>query len=115
MVRATRRLTCGGVRRTIRRVVNLGPRMRTGQSLVITLAIAAAACVSVTQRTAADYDRGSATEAKVTNDASVCEKEAEAHQKEFGYGPYDMTRGPYNRLYDACMRSHGYQLKPQQK
>lgn len=89
--------------------------MRTGQFLVITIAIAAAGCVSMTQRTAADYDRGTASEVKLTNDAAVCAKEAEAHQKEFGYGPYDLLRGPYNRLYDACMRSHGYQLKPQQK
>jgi hypothetical protein len=89
--------------------------MRTGQFLLITIAIVAAGCVSMTQRTAADYDRGSASEAKLTSDAAVCAKEAEAHQKEFGYGPYDLMRGPYNRLYDACMRSYGYQLKPQQK
>jgi hypothetical protein len=89
--------------------------MNSWQLLAMNLAILATACSTMTQRTAADYDRGHATEAKLTNDAAVCAKEAEAHQKEFGYGPYDLMRGPYNRLYDACMRSHGYQLKPQQQ
>ena len=89
--------------------------MNPRQPLSIALAILATACSTMTQRTAADYERGGATETKLLNDAAVCAKEAEAHQKEFGYGPYDLMRGPYNRLYDACMRSHGYQLKPQKQ
>ena len=79
----------------------------------IAAAVVVAGCSSMTARTGADYDRGSTAEAQFLKDSATCEKEAEAHQKEFGYGPYDPTRGPYNRLYDACMRSHGYQRKPQ--
>jgi hypothetical protein len=79
----------------------------------IAASVALAVCSSMSARTSAEYDRGSASEAQLLKDAESCAKEAEAHQKEFGYGPYDPTRGPYNRLYDACMRSHGYQRKPQ--
>jgi hypothetical protein len=79
----------------------------------IAAAVVVAACSSMSARTAAEYDRGSAPEAQLQKDAASCEKEAELHQKEFGYGQYDPTRGPYNRLYDACMQSHGYQRKPQ--
>jgi hypothetical protein len=79
----------------------------------IAAAIAVAACSTMTASTSAQYDRGSVAEAQFQKDAGSCAKEAEAHQKEFGYGQYDPTRGPYNRLYDACMRSRGYQRKPQ--
>ena len=79
----------------------------------IAAAIVVAACAAMSARTPADYDRGSVPEAQFLKDAGSCAKEAEAHQKEFGSGTYDPTRGPYNRLYDACMRSYGYQLKPQ--
>ena len=87
--------------------------MHPWQALAVAIAILLAACSTTTARTASDYDRGNSAEAKFQSDAAGCAKEAEAHQKEFGYGPYDPMRGPYNRLYDACMRSHGYQLKPQ--
>jgi outer membrane biogenesis lipoprotein LolB len=87
-------------------------RMRT-RLVLAAVAVLLGGCVSMTARTAADYDRGSAAEQKFQSDAAGCAKEAEAHQKEFGYGPYDPTRGPYNRLYDACMRSRGYQLRQQ--
>ena len=79
----------------------------------IAAAVALAACSTITASTSAQYDRGSVPEAQFQKDADSCAKEAEAHQKEFGYGQYDPTRGPYNRLYDACMRSRGYQRKPQ--
>jgi hypothetical protein len=87
--------------------------MRIRRLLAASLAVIGAGCSSMTARTAADYDRGSSPEARFQSDAATCAKEAEAHQKEFGYGPYDPSRGPYNRLYDACMRSRGYQFKPQ--
>jgi len=79
----------------------------------IAAAVAVAACSTMTASTSAQYDRGSVPQAQFQKDADSCAKEAEAHQKEFGYGQYDLTRGPYNRLYDACMRSQGYQRKPQ--
>ena len=79
-----------------------------------TLALALCACASMGGRTAADYDRGSATEAQFRKDASACEKQAEASGKEFGYGPYDPTFGAYNRMFDMCMRTSGYARKPQQ-
>ena len=75
-------------------------------------AVALAACAATTARTAGDYDRGNVSQAQFVKDSEGCAKEAEAHQKEFGYGQYDPTRGPYNRLYDACMQSHGYARKP---
>jgi len=79
----------------------------------IAAAAAVVACAATTALTAADYEPGSRTQAQLQKDGEGCVKEAEAHQKEFGYGQYDPTRGPYNRLYDACMRSRGYQRKIQ--
>lgn len=87
--------------------------MRPPPWLVVGIAIFFAGCNSMTARTPKDYDRGSAPDAKFTKDAESCDKQALAHQKEFGNGPYDMTRGPYNRMYDMCMQSSGYTLKPQ--
>ena len=83
-------------------------------SATFVVAGAVVACAATTARTAVDYDRGNAAQAQFLKDAEGCAKEAEAHQKEFGYGQYDPTRGPYNRLYDACMQSHGYARKPVQ-
>jgi hypothetical protein len=77
------------------------------------VAILATGCSSMTARTTNDYERGNVPEARFQKDAEACDKQAVAHQKEFGYGPYDLLRGPYNRMYDMCMRSSGYQLKPQ--
>ena len=89
----------------------LGPV--AGRLAAIAVVIALAACTAMKPRTAADYERGSAPDAQFAKAAEGCAKEAEAHQKEFGYGQYDPTRGPYNRLYDACMQSRGYERKPQ--
>ena len=61
--------------------------------------------------TADDYDRAGATSEKYYKDSRACDKQAEAHGKEHGYGPYDPTSGAYNRMYDACMRSSGYARK----
>jgi len=77
------------------------------------VAILATGCNSMTARTGNDYERGNVVEAKFHKDAEACDKQAVAHQKEFGNGPFDPSRGPYNRMYDMCMKSSGYQLKPQ--
>jgi hypothetical protein len=88
--------------------------MRAGSSrwAMLALALALGACASMAAHTGATFDRGSAPEAKFSKDVRGCEKEAEAHGKEHGYGPYDPTHGAYNRMFDACMKSNGYQQKP---
>ncbi len=63
------------------------------------------------EHTAANYEQGSASSEKFAKDVRACEKEAEAHGKEHGFGPYDPTHGAYNLMYDACMRTSGYQRK----
>ncbi len=69
-------------------------------------------CTSMKAYTDVDYERGSASADKFRTDSRACEKQAEAHGKEHGFGPYDPTHGAYNRMYDACMRSSGYQRRP---
>lgn len=87
---------------------------RAGRAVLATLALAlgVGACASMAAHTDLNFERGSAPEAKFSKDVRGCEKEAEAHGKEHGYGPYDPTHGAYNRMFDACMKSNGYQLKP---
>ncbi|HEX7271904.1 MAG TPA: hypothetical protein VF420_07125 [Casimicrobiaceae bacterium] len=82
---------------------------------LLCFAILATGCSSLTARTAADYERGGVPEAKFKKDADSCDKQAAAHQKEFGNGQFDPSKAPYNRMYDMCMRSSGYQLKAQAK
>ena len=86
--------------------------MRPSLALMLGISFLVAACGGVTARTGADYERGGAPEAKFKKDVETCDKQAAAHQKEFGNGPYDLTRGPYNRMYDMCMQSMGYPLLP---
>jgi hypothetical protein len=74
-------------------------------------AIALAGCTSMAVRTVADYDRGGAPAEKLAKDADACAKQAEAHQKEYGLGPYDPTHGSYNWMYDSCMQAGGHQRK----
>ena len=78
-------------------------------ALALTLGLSA--CASMAAHTAETFERGNAPEAKFSKDVRGCEKEAEAHGKEHGYGPYDPTHGAYNRMFDACMKSNGYQQK----
>jgi hypothetical protein len=82
-------------------------RLRTA---VVVIAITG--CASTAMHTAADFDRGSVPAEKLAKDADSCAKQAEAHQKEYGYGPYDPTHGSYNWMYDSCMQAGGYQRKP---
>jgi hypothetical protein len=77
----------------------------------LTLLVGVTACASMAEHTAANYEQGSASSDKFAKDTRACEKEAEAHGKEHGFGPYDPTHGAYNLMYDACMRTSGYQLK----
>ena len=78
---------------------------------IATIAVAVAGCTSMAARTVADYDRGSAPAEKLAKDADACARQAEAHQKEYGLGPYDPTHGSYNWMYDSCMQAGGYQRK----
>lgn len=79
--------------------------------------VAAAACVfagcsSMDARTAANFDRGRVSDRQYEQDTTACEKQAESHQKAYGMGgEYDLTHGAYNWMYDACMRSSGYDRK----
>jgi hypothetical protein len=81
------------------------------QMLAVFVVIVAAGCASMAARMPEDYDRGSASAQKFGKDSDSCVKQAEAHQKEHGYGPYDPTHGSYNYMYDLCMRSSGYQRR----
>ena len=85
------------------------PHLRASAAAAILLIAACAAG----PRSAADYDKGSATDSQFRKDAAACEKQAEASGKEFGFGPYDPTHGAYDRMYDNCMRTSGYSRKPQ--
>ena len=76
-------------------------------------ALCIAACASMAAHTGETFERGNASADKFSKDTRGCEKEAEAHGKEHGYGPYDPTHGAYNRMFDACMQSNGYQRKPE--
>jgi outer membrane murein-binding lipoprotein Lpp len=80
-------------------------------AIVVIASIAIGGCTAMAVRTAADYDRGSAATEKLAQDADACAKQAEAHQKEYGLGPYDPTHGSYNWMYDSCMQAGGYQRK----
>lgn len=71
-----------------------------------------AGCSSMAARTPSDFDRGKSSERQYQQDTTACEKQAEAHQKTYGMGgEYDMTHGAYNWMYDACMRTSGYDRK----
>ena len=79
--------------------------------IVAIVTIAVVGCNSMAVRTAADYDPGSAASEKLAKDADACARQAEAHQKEYGLGPYDPTHGSYNWMYDSCMQAGGYRRK----
>ena len=88
-----------------------GPYAGSSATATLALALGVAACASMAAHTDVNFERGNAPEAKFSKDVRGCEKEAEAHGKEHGYGPYDPTHGAYNRMFDACMKSNGYQQK----
>jgi len=82
------------------------------RSSAIAVVVLAVACASAAERTADDYDPGKTPRAQFLKEASLCEKQAEADQKQLGLGPYDPSHGTYNRMFDACMRASGYLRKP---
>jgi hypothetical protein len=79
--------------------------------LAVAAALVAVACSSMKAFSQDDYERGGATSEQYYKDSRACEKQAEAHGKEHGFGPYDPTNAAYNRMFDACMRSSGYTRK----
>jgi hypothetical protein len=61
--------------------------------------------------TAANYEQGAVAQDKFDKDADSCGRQAEAHTKQYGMGPYDPTHGSYNYMYDSCMQASGYARK----
>src|ERR1700682_5750271 len=88
-----------------------GCRRRMHAVIVAIATIGVTRCTSMAVRTAADYDPGSAAAEKLAKDADACARQAEAHQKEYGLGPYDQTHGSYNWNYVYFMQAGGYQRK----
>ena len=70
-------------------------------------------CSSFAVRTAENYDPGQVPRAQFVKDSEVCEKQAEADQKNLGMGAGDPTHATHNRMYDACMQAIGYRRKPE--
>ena len=76
--------------------------------------IVAIGCTTFVQRSAADYERGQASQPKFANDNQTCARQSEVDQAKFGVGgDMDLTHSTFNRMYDACMRASGYQRKPE--
>jgi hypothetical protein len=88
--------------------------IETLRPLCLCVAVIVAGCSSVGAHSANDYEPGSVPMPKFTKDSAVCERQAEADQKNIGLGPLDVTQNTFNRMYDACMRASGYAPKPQQ-
>jgi hypothetical protein len=78
-------------------------------AIVATLLIAG--CTSMAAHTPANYERGAVAQDKFDRDAESCDHQAVAHTKQYGMGPYDMTHGSYNFMYDSCMQASGYSRK----
>jgi hypothetical protein len=81
------------------------------QATAAIVALAIVGCASMAAHTAADYDQGDASAEKLSKDADSCAKQAEAHTKQYGMGPYDPTHGSYNFMYDSCMQAGGYERR----
>ena len=74
----------------------------------------AVGCATFKAGATQDYDRGRTPAPQFAKDGEVCEKLADADQKQFGVGgEFDPTHSTYNRMFDACMRASGYQRKPE--
>jgi hypothetical protein len=82
---------------------------RRGYSAIAMLLIAG--CTSMAAHTPANYERGAVTQEKFDKDTDSCARQAEAHTKQYGMGPYDPTHGSYNFMYDSCMQASGYARK----
>ena len=86
------------------------PIIKRLSTFCVSAALLVAGCASV--RTSADYDAGASDSARFAKDSVMCERQAEADQKNIGLGPWDVTQNTFNRMYDACMRAIGYTRKP---
>jgi hypothetical protein len=82
-----------------------------GYGYAIVAVLFAAGCTSMAAHTAAHYERGAVAQDKFDKDADSCGRQAEAHTKQYGMGPYDPTHGSYNYMYDSCMQASGYARK----
>jgi hypothetical protein len=92
-------------------IADIPPVAMLRSFIVIPVVVLAVACASTDARTPDDYDPGKTPRAQFLKEASLCEKQAEADQKQLGFGPYDPSHGTYNRMFDACMRASGYLRK----
>ena len=80
-------------------------------TILVWAAFAAIGCGSTQVRNIDEYDPGSTPPAQFVKGASLCDKQAEADEKNMG-GTMDPTHGTYNRMFDACMRASGWTRKP---
>jgi hypothetical protein len=83
------------------------------QFVCLASVLAAIGCATSRQYTADSYEAGIKSQAQFLKEASLCDKQAEADQKNIGLGPMDYTYSTYNRMFDACMRASGYPRKPE--
>jgi hypothetical protein len=86
-------------------------RLQIRAAIALLAAIAVGGCASMAAHKAADFESGAASAEKLAKDADSCDKQAEAHTKQYGMGPYDPTHCSYNFMYDSCMQAGGYQRK----
>jgi hypothetical protein len=86
-------------------------RWRVRVAIATLATIAVGGCATMAAHTAANFDQGSVPAQKFAKDTDACTKQAEAHGKEYGMGPYDPTHGSYNYMFDSCMQAGGYQRK----
>jgi hypothetical protein len=73
--------------------------------LPIALSALVPACASNEVRTLDHYERGDTSQAQFQKEASLCDKQAEADQKQMGYRPYDPCKSqPHVRRLHARRR-----------
>lgn len=83
-------------------------------AFAIATLLAGVGCSAFRASAGEDYDRGQAPAPRFAKDSEICATQAEADQKQFGYGgENDPTHATYNRMFDACMRASGYRRRPE--
>lgn len=83
------------------------PSMRTLRCCFLVLGLAACAHTP----TEAEYDRGSADSRQFARDAAGCEMEGQRAAGSYNTSGMIAEHNSYARMYDACMRAHGYPRK----
>jgi hypothetical protein len=81
------------------------------QASLVLVALSMSACGTLSHK---DYDRGPAEESQFMKDSAQCEMEAERSRSSRGYGGLTgaaYMKETYDKIYDPCMRSKGYQKK----